>query len=347
MLSQLPFLTRLTLRLATGAERLEPDYRRKIAAFFQSSRDPSGGSVGRRGGVDLYYTSFALRGLGLLGESGDENLERYLRETVARSEQAGFSATEWISLLFCTQLWEASTGRGLPDAEPQRFLRELERFRRDDGGYASLENAAHSSTYHTFLILGLQEFLAPERLPEQERLFAFLQRRQKSDGGFVELEPLKHSGTNPTVAGLGLLTLLRNRQPSSQVDEAIDRGFHFLKQSQLSDGGFQANRRIPVADLLSTFTAVSLFFDLHREKEIDLSAVRNFVHGLERDTQDRLGYVGGTWDDQPDVEYTFYGLATRCLCGRSAVGENYYETGIQAGESELKAVGVKKYAFHG
>ncbi len=313
MLSQLPFLTRLTLRLAAGAERLEPDYRRKITVFFQAARDSSGGYIGRRGAADLYYTSFALRGLGLLGESGDENLERYLRETVARSEQAGFSATEWISLLFCTQLWEASTGRSLPDAEPQRFLRELERFRRDDGGYASSEHASHSSTYHTFLVLGLQEFLAPERLPEQEPLFTFLQRRQKSDGGFVELEPLKHSGSNPTVAGLGLLTLLRNRQPSPRGDEAIDRGLRFLKQSQLPDGGFQANRRIPIADLLSTFTVVSLFFDLHREKEIDLPAVRNYTRALEKETQDALGYVGGTWDNQPDVEYTFYGLATRCL----------------------------------
>ena len=38
---------------------------------------------------------------------------------------------------------------------------------------------------------------------------------------------------------------------------------------------------------------------------------------------------------------------TRGLSIRCAVDENFYEKGIQVSDGELKAVGVKKHAFHG
>jgi len=301
------FFTRLTLRLAAGVEGLDGEERLRVASFFRSRQDSSGGFTGRQGGADIYYTSFAVRGLGLLGELDVPGLETYLVQKIEESREASFSCTEMISLFFAVHLWEGYSGRTLLG---DGLLDQFERFRRPDGGYASSEKAAFSSTYHTFLVLGLQEHLVPDFPLDEEELYRFLQKRQRSDGGFVELEPLRHSGTNPTVAGLGLLACLRDRTVSAPLRE---KALRYLKGCQTPDGGFQANKRIPTADLLSTFTALSMFYEAEYEDQINLAAARNFVQSLKREVPDGLGYVGGPWDHEPDVEYTFYGLAADCL----------------------------------
>jgi len=309
-LKMLSFFARLTLRLAAGVEGLDAQERQRIASFFRSRQDSSGGFTGRQGGADIYYTSFAVRGLGLLGELDVPGLETYLVQKIEESRQASFSCTEMISLFFAAHLWEGYSGQTLLGDD---IFSQLERFRRSDGGYASSEKAAFSSTYHTFLVFGLLEHLAPNFPLDEEDFLRFLQKRQRSDGGFVELEPLKHSGTNPTVAGLGLLACLRNRVVSLPIAPQREKALRYLKGCQTPDGGFQANKRIPSADLLSTFTALSMFYEEGCEDQIDLPSARNFVQSLKRETPGGLGYVGSPWDHEPDVEYTFYGLAAECL----------------------------------
>jgi len=304
------FFARLTLRLAAGVERLDAEERRRIASFFRARQDSSGGFTGRQGRADVYYTSFAVRGLGLLGELDAPGIESHLVQKIEESREASFSCTETISLFFATHLWEGYSGRTLLG---DGLLNRFERFRRKDGGYASSEKAAFSSTYHTFLVFGLLEHLVPDFPINEEELHQFLQKRQRSDGGFVELEPLAHSGTNPTVAGLGLLACLRNRSISIPMDHLREKALRYLRECQTPSGGFQANGRTPVADLLSTFTALSMLYEEDCEDQIDLSSAWNFVQSLKRETPNGLGYVGGTWDHEPDVEYTFYGLAAECL----------------------------------
>jgi len=310
LISMLSFFTRLTLRLATGVEGLDGEERHRVASFFRSRQDSSGGFTGRQGGADMYYTSFAVRGLGLLGELDVPGLETYLVQKIEESWESSFFCTEMISLFFAVHLWEGYSGRTLLG---DGVLNSFERFRRQDGGYASSEKAAFSSTYHTFLVFGLMEHLAPDFPINEEKLYQFLQKRQRSDGGFVELEPLKHSGTNPTAAGLGLLACLRNRVVSIPIAPLRENALRYLKGCQTSDGGFQANKRIPAADLLSTFTALSILYEEGCEDQIDLAGAKNFVQTLKRETSNGLGYVGGPWDNEPDVEYTFYGLAAECL----------------------------------
>ncbi|MCL2304953.1 MAG: geranyl transferase [Planctomycetaceae bacterium] len=309
-LIMISYFARLTLRLAAGVERLDARERRQIASFFRARQDSSGGFTGRQGRADIYYTSFAVRGLALLGEPDVPGIESYLVQKIGESQKTSLSCTETISLFFAAHLWEAFSGRTLLERVPDPF----ERFRREDGGYASSEKAAFSSTYHTFLVSALLEHLAPDTPVDANELCRFLQRRQRSDGGFVELEPLKHSGTNPTVAGLGLLACLRNRSIADDMRAELKEGaLRYLRGCQTSSGGFQANGRIPAADLLSTFTVLTAFYEEGCENQIDLAAARNFVQSLKRETPDGLGYVGGPWDNEPDVEYTFYGLAAECL----------------------------------
>ena len=66
------YLTDLTLRLATGAGNLPEQFRARQGAFLAAAQREDGGFGGRKGGSDLYYTSFALRGLAILGELNDD-----------------------------------------------------------------------------------------------------------------------------------------------------------------------------------------------------------------------------------------------------------------------------------
>jgi geranylgeranyl transferase type-2 subunit beta len=93
-------------------------------------------------------------------------------------------------------------------------------------------------------------------------------------------------------------------------DEVRDDTIAFLAEMQNDEGGLRANTRIPIADLLSTFTGMLTLIDLGGLDEIDVDAARRYVKSLERDDG---GFQGAVWDPARDVEYTFYGLAALAL----------------------------------
>jgi geranylgeranyl transferase type-2 subunit beta len=76
------------------------------------------------------------------------------------------------------------------------------------------------------------------------------------------------------------------------------------------EGGFRANTRIPLADLLSTFTGLAALDDLEALTSVDLAAVRRYVAALE---MPEGGFRAGAWDDRADVEYNSYGLGALAL----------------------------------
>ena len=133
-----------------------------------------------------------------------------------------------------------------------------------------------------------------------------MQSRWREDGGFVEIGPMKRSGTNPTAAAIGSLKVL-----DSVDDETREVTIDFLAEMQTDEGGLLANTRIPVADVLSTFTGVLTLGDLGGLERIDLSAVRRYVDSMQLPDG---GFRGGLWDDGTDVEYTFYGLGRSAFC---------------------------------
>ena len=65
-----------------------------------------------------------------------------------------------------------------------------------------------------------------------------------------------------------------------------------------------------MGDLLSTFSGLAALADLDALDAIDLEAARRFALSLACPGG---GFRAGAWDDQPDVEYTFYGLGTIAL----------------------------------
>ena len=129
--------------------------------------------------------------------------------------------------------------------------------------------------------------------------------RKRDDGGFVELGQLNRSGTNPTAAAIGVLRI------ADALDAPIRQGVvRFLAGMQNAEGGLRANARIPVADLLSTFTGMTTLADLDRLAAVDLARARQYVEALELTEG---GFRGGVWDDAADVEYTFYGLGSLAI----------------------------------
>ena len=67
---------------------------------------------------------------------------------------------------------------------------------------------------------------------------------------------------------------------------------------------------MPVADLLSTFTALLTLRDLGALDRVDRERARAFAMSLVTPAG---GFRAGVWDDQADVEYTFYGLGSLAL----------------------------------
>jgi hypothetical protein len=79
---------------------------------------------------------------------------------------------------------------------------------------------------------------------------------------------------------------------------------------RLPGGGFRAGPQVPVADLLSTFTArVTLSAGGDGEGGA-LPSCRPFLDASRREDG---GWSAGPWDGESDPEYIFYGLCLEAL----------------------------------
>ncbi len=252
----------------------------------------------------MYYTAFALRGLAVLDALSVTHAE-HAADFLSASLATKASVVDFFSLLYGCLLIQASGGRDVLGGShadwPERVAAALEDLCTRDGGYAKAPGSASGSTYHTFLVALCYEMLNKE-IPRRDAILSFIRGRRREDGGYVEIAPMRRSGTNPTAAGVGVLQILdaggltpAERQPT------ID----FLARMPSLEGGLRANDRIPLADLLSTFTGCWTLAQLGALGSIDIDQALHYARSLE---DPEGGFKGGLWDEQVDVEYTFYGL---------------------------------------
>ena len=300
-----PYLVRLTARLADGLARLPEARRRRHAVYLRAAQNPDGGFSGREGDSDLYYTGFALRSLAVLGALTPDVCARtagFLRASLTR--HAG--VIDFFSLLYTCVLVELFGGEKVLDAATpdwrDRVAATLETFRPADGGYAQTAGGPAGSTYHSFLV-GLCYQLLGRDVPDAPSLARFVLSRRRDDGGFVEIGPMKRSGTNPTAAAVGALQIVA---PAELEEPGLRRGLiDFLAEMASDEGGLRANGRVPLADLLSTFTGAWTLAELGAGDRRDPYQVRAYASAAERG---QGGFHGGLWVTGLDVEYTFYGL---------------------------------------
>ena len=302
----MPYLLQLVIRLAEGAARLPSQQRARWIAATQHFQMPCGGFRGRSSEPDLYYTAFAVRTLSLLDGWSDSTasaVHHYL--TSQLDQQLGM--IDLMSLVFAAYTLEAATGHHVfaqaDSGWVDRLLAEWERHRGDDGGYGRTMRGAASSTYQTFLILlGYQ--LLDRPIPRPEEIVQFLRSQRADGGGFLEIRAAKRAGANPTAAAIGALEIL-----DALDDRTRSETVSFLLELADDEGGFRANTRIPLADLLSTFTAAWTLDRLGAASEVDWERLERYVRSLEV----THGFLGATLDREPDVEYTFYGVAALAL----------------------------------
>jgi len=302
------YLPELTVRLAKGISRLPAEVRERHTDYLLQAQRSDGGFCGRAGGAsDLYYTSFGLRGLSVLGALYGEPAERAARFLKQQLESRQ-TIVDFFSLFYAAQLLFLSSGIDVfAEARsdwPDRVARMLSELRRGDGGFAKAAEGHAGSTYHTFLTLLVFELLRRD-VPEPDRVLDFLMQQRDPDGGWREIRASKRAGTNPTAAAIACHRML------GELDDLFaNQTIDFLLNMQTTEGGLRANTRIPIADLLSSFTGGLTLQDLGAWRELDLPAFRTFVERLQLPSG---GFRAAVWDDSHDVEYTFYGLGCLAL----------------------------------
>lgn len=310
----LPYLIQLGNRLQEGLTYLDDDRRQRHSEFVWNQQNSDGGFSGREGDSDLYYSSFAVRTLAMLGQLNPDSEEsrKLISYLVSEREKSTnvIDILNWISMAVSVQalLGKDLLGDSL-DSWRDQVIKTFEAVRTDDGGYAKSEEGAKGSTYHTFLVLLASQLIGIE-IPDSNKLIQFIYDRQRDDGGFCEIAPMRRSGTNPTAAAVATLQIYE-----AMDDELREDVCDFLLSVRGSEGGFQANNRIPFSDGLSTFTAMLTAQDLGLFKVLKPDAALSYVQDwLEFPTG---GFRGASWDETADVEYTFYGLGILALINSS------------------------------
>ncbi|MCA9036424.1 MAG: terpene cyclase/mutase family protein [Planctomycetaceae bacterium] len=297
------YLFKLADRVARGLRQIDPSRIVRHREFLMAHQLPDGGFRGREGGSDLYYTGFAVRALAVTGEL-EPQVCQGLKPFLDSFQPLDLGAIDLLSWLYCVLVLQAATGHDILASQPEdlssQLCRQLELRRVADGGYTKSSGGAAGSTYQSFMVALTYELLG-QSVPRRNALVQFLYDRQRDDGGFVEIAPMKRSGTNPTAAAVALLNKL-----NAMDNEIADDALAFLTDVISSEGGFQANTRVPFADGLSTFTALLTAQDLGRRDLISPDKIVDWVsQSIELPSG---GFRGASWDQQADVEYTFYGL---------------------------------------
>jgi len=309
MPERLPYLLHLTGRLATGLARLPARTRERHARYLCARQNPDGGFSGREGDSDLYYTAFALRGLAVL-DALDITICNKAADFLRQKLTEQTTVVDFFSFLYACALVEGFGGPsvlvGSASDWRQRVAGALETLHTSDGGYGKAPKAVSGSTYHTFLVTLCYELIG-QPLPRPEDAVRFVRSRRRDDGGFVESPVMRRSGANPTAAAIGTLQIVLG---DAIAQEDLGSVIDYLAQMPSMEGGLRANDRIPVADLLSTFTGSWTLAELGALDRLNKSEVLNFARALDQPTG---GFKGSLWDDRVDVEYTFYGLGVLAL----------------------------------
>ena len=300
---QYMYLFQLAERVGRGLRQLSPERLQTHRQFLLSQQMPDGGFRGREGDSDLYYTGFAVRAFAVSGGLEQEHRDQVARY-LAQHDPLQLGVIDLLSWLYSALVVQAAGGADLLQSAADDFgdqvAEKLESTRVADGGYAKSIEGSAGSTYHSFMVSLTYELIGRDT-PRPNRLVQFLYDRQRDDGGFVEIAPMRRSGTNPTAAAVALLHKL-----DAMDDDISDDVQGFLTDVVSTEGGFQANTRIPFADGLSTFTGLLTGQDIGRR---DIIKPDRVLHWLQ--TQIELptgGFRGASWDQQADAEYTFYGL---------------------------------------
>ncbi len=279
------------LQVARLAPRLLGESAALVESFLRGQLNPDGGFRDRSGESDLYYTVFGLEGLtALRAELPVEGVAAYL------SRFGDGEGLDFVHLSCLARGWANLPHAMRPPALAQAVSSRIEAYRSGDGGYGDGPGEADGSVYACFLALGAYQDLGCE-LPDPAAMLNCIESLRAEDGGYANQHDLPMGLTPPTAAAATLLRQLDQPVPAELGDWLLARC--------RPEGGFFATPIAPIPDLLSTATALHALSGMR----VDLAPIREPCLDFVDSLWTNQGTFYGSWtDDEPDCEYTYYGL---------------------------------------
>jgi prenyltransferase beta subunit len=293
------------LQVARLARRTLGEATELVVSFLQSLATPGGGYCNRGGQPDLYYTSFALDALLALEAlpAGNE------QAAATRSYLDAFgdgSRLDYVHRCCLARAWASQPTDALPAEHRAALLAGVERHRAADGGYNSRAGAARGTAYGCFLAMNARADLKQpfsEAGPDAEKLAACVLSLRAADGGWSNSGDQPEGSTTATAASIATLRSLGRAAPTGAAEWLLDR--------RHPAGGFTAAPDAPIPDLLSTAVALHALDALEVPWREHRDSMLDFLDTLWT----AEGAFHGSWaDDEPDAEYTFYGLVALGHC---------------------------------
>jgi prenyltransferase beta subunit len=293
------------LQVARLAQRTLGEAADLVVSFLESLASPTGGYRNRGGRQDLYYTSFALDALVALDALPVGN-DQAIADRGYLDTFGDGGGLDFVHRCCLARAWASQPADALPADRRAGLLAGVSRHRAADGGYNSRAGAARGTTYGCFLAMNacadLKQPLADSG-PEAEGIVACIHSLRAADGGWSNAGDQPEGSTTATAAAIATLRSLGRPVPQGIGEWLLDR--------RHPAGGFTAAPDAPIPDLLSTAVALHALDALdvpwrdHRESMLD------FIDTLWT----AEGAFHGSWaDDEPDAEYTFYGLVALGHC---------------------------------
>jgi hypothetical protein len=262
-----------------------------VVDFLTAAINPDGGFKGRDGRSDLYYTVFGLEALIALGGSFlQDRTADFLQKFI---EQSDLDLVHLAALIRC---YANLSDNGLEKGMRDRFIKNIEKFRCKDGGYANKTGLDNGTIYGCFFALAAYQDLQLE-IPDYTKVVECIQSLSTPDGAFTNSQKIQTGSTNATAAAM--MVLYHLHQP---VDK---KAADWLLTQCTSSGGFRAMPAAPIPDLLSTATALHSLVITGFEIDSVKDRCLDFIDSL---WCAKGGFYGNWTETTLDCEYTYYGL---------------------------------------
>jgi len=279
-------------RAASRAEKALDTSAELVEKLIRSKINDDGGFADRKGQSDLYYTLFGIETL--LALKSDMPADKILSYLTGFKDGKSLDLIHLASLVRCL----AEVSEKLLKTNKDNFIKYLNTFRCNDGGYSNTPLSSKGTMYGCFLVLGAYQDLG-EPVPDIDSFINCINSLRTPDGGFANDSRAKVSSTPVTAAAITALHYLQADLDTSAAN--------WLESCLYPKGGFLAVPKALAPDLLSTATAVhALCLTGH-----DIGNIKEICLDFTDSVWSSKGGFHGTWADNVlDCEYTYYGLLT-------------------------------------
>jgi len=306
--------------LLKSREVLSDEAQNQIKSFLGSQKSESGGFMDRAGNSDLYYSVFAYtlalvfdfkinvveerKFLKRLKQEGKLDFVHsicfvrcdFLLHLIDLRQRSKLPVSKFLSFSFGKDLILGKVLKSLK-SNCSELLCDLEEYLANDGGYNhNKKGTARSTIYANYLMWTLYQDLQTEQEVLDEIADANKTLRG-TNGSFANEENSADGVTSSTAAGLIMSS-------TSELKEMV-KTKEWLKQMLTKRGGFKAAEGVPIADLLSTATALLALQIMGTNMQ---KYAENSITFINLHWDESGGFFGSIADMTCDVEYTYYAL---------------------------------------